>query len=95
MDYPANEWREEFDNRFVLDSNRDAKSHKKLGSTGFSIGQVPAKEIKVFIQNLLTTHSARLVERERERIFAELKRMSSVYETVDTGSALKALQQEI
>lgn len=44
------------------------------------------------IREALTTLYEQGRKNERERIFKELNRMKSVYETMDTGSALKALQ---
>lgn len=60
-------WEREFDDRFLLDSARDPKSHRMLGNTGFSIGNTPARQIKDFVRTILSKERA-----EGERHVAEV-----------------------
>jgi hypothetical protein len=59
MPTPANEWREEFDRHFLGTDGCHEFSKQEIESGTWTIY---AYAVKNFIQNLLTTHSAHLVE---------------------------------
>lgn len=76
-----------FDDNFVLDSNRDRKSHKRLGLRGYSIGNIPAQDIKAFILSL------RAADREAVRDVVEGMRAESM--TVYSQGYNQALEDVI
>lgn len=65
----------EFEGRFVLDSNRNPKSHTRLGSSGYSIGQTPSYEIKSFISQSLARVAKASVEDANSKIIPMLDKI--------------------
>ena len=84
---PAKEWREEFDEMFAHSDECTTLRIEEFEDNCYC----KMKDIKSFIQNLLTAHSAHLVERNTQ----VLKNVLHILNEGFPMTAIKAIEQEI